>query len=44
MFNFLMVATGLMLVNDENSPRQQAIATAVLGVGLARSLNELTED
>ena len=42
MLNFSLVAVGALALSDVNiSPTQRAIASTLLGVGLARALNKL---
>lgn len=45
MLNFLLVTTGLVITSsDDNTSTTQAIGTALLGVGLARTVNEIAGD
>lgn len=45
MLNFLLLATGIYAASDENSTDlQKSMGTALMGVGLARVVNELAKE
>lgn len=44
MFNTVLILLGVALVDEDSGPVQHTMASALVGVGLARTLNELGGD
>lgn len=45
MLNFLLLAAGIMVASNEDATDlQKSMGTALMGVGLARTVNDLAEE
>lgn len=44
MFNAMLILSGIVLVDEDSGSVQRTVASALVGVGLARTLNKLGDN